>query len=336
MMTYILRRLLESVPVLLGISVLSFSILHLIPGDPAVGILGDRATPENVERIREQLGLNRPLHVQYVNWMGNILEGDLGRSARGNVSINNELRTRFPATIELALAAMVISMAVGLPMGIIAAINRNTIIDTAVMMFALTGVSIPIFVLGLLMIYVFGVELGWLPFVGRMDINLVRDFEPITGLYTVDAILRGDWAVLEEALRRLALPALTLSTIPTAIIARITRSSMLETLNQDYIRTARAKGLRSNTIVLRHSLRNALLPIVTVIGLQLGALLSGAVLTETIFSWNGVGKWLLDSIIARDYPIVQAMTLLLAAIYIMINLLVDLLYAVIDPRIRYS
>jgi peptide/nickel transport system permease protein len=222
-----------------------------------------------------------------------------------------------------------------MPIGIISAIKRNTILDTMSMFFALFGVSIPIFVLGLLLIYLVGVELQWLPFVGREPGRGI-DIDNITGLYTIDALVTGNWEGFREATKRLILPAITLSTVPMAIIARITRSSMLEVLNQDYIRTARAKGLRSYRVVTTHALRNALLPIVTIIGLQLGSLLSGAVLTETIFSWPGVGKWLFDSIIARDYPIVQAMTFILAMIYIFVNLGVDILYAFIDPRIRYS
>ena len=248
--------------------------------------------------------------------------------------ISNELRTRFPATIELSLTALTIAVALGLPIGIVSAIKRNTLLDTFSMFFALFGVSIPIFVLGLILIFLVGVELGWLPFVGRLGSNV--SIEHTTGFYTLDAIISGNWAGLWEAVKRLILPSITLSTVPMAIIARITRSSMLEVLNQDYIRTAHAKGLQPFNVNMTHALRNALLPIVTIIGLQLGGLLSGAVLTETIFSWPGVGKWLFDSIIARDYPIVQAMTLLLAMIYIVVNLFVDVLYAVIDPRIRYS
>lgn len=334
MTKFIVRRFLESIPVVIGVSILVFLMVHAIPGGPETAILGERATAENVERLREQLGLNRPLYEQYFIWVGNILQGDLGNTVRGNIPISQEIQARFPATVELSLSAMLIASFLGIPMGIISAIKRNTIIDTAVMFFALFGVSIPIFVLGLLLIFIVGVELRWLPTVGRLGRGF--DIETITGLYTVDALLTGNWAGLQEAIKRLILPSITLATIPMAIIARITRSSMLEVLNQDYIRTARAKGLRSWGVIMRHAFRNALLPVVTIIGLQLGALLSGAVLTETIFAWPGVGKWLFDSISARDYPIVQSMTLLLAMIYISINLAVDVLYALIDPRIRYA
>lgn len=333
MASYLARRVLEAIPVILGVSILVFSLLHLIPGDPAVAILGERATEENVQAMRERLGLNKPLYEQYLIWAGNMLQGDLGHTVRGNIPVADEIRSRFPATIELSLSALTFAVLVGVPMGILSGIRRNSLIDTFSMITALFGVSIPIFVLGLLLIYIVGVELHWLPFVGRLSSGF--QLESVTGLHTVDAILARDWDAFRDAVEHLILPAVTLATIPMAVIARITRSSMLEVLNQDYIRTAQAKGLRQFVVVLRHAFRNALLPIVTIIGLQLGTLLSGAVLTETIFSWPGVGKWLFDSIIARDYPIVQSMTLIIAMIYIMVNILVDILYAAIDPRIRY-
>ncbi|MCZ7539460.1 MAG: ABC transporter permease [Anaerolineae bacterium] len=333
MTKYLARRLIESIPVIIGVSVLVFMLLHLIPGDPATTILGERATPENVEALRERLGLNKPLYEQYFIWVGRMLRGDLGNTVRGNIPVADEISSRFPATIELALAALIIAVIAGVPIGILSAIKRNSILDTASMFGALFGVSIPIFVLGLLLIFLIGVELEWLPFVGRLD-SSVR-FERVTGLHLVDSLIAGNLSGFKNALEHLILPAITLATIPLAIIARITRSAMLEVLNQDYIRTARAKGLRGRSVVMNHAFRNAMLPVVTIIGLQLGRLLSGAVLTETIYSWPGVGKWLFDSIIARDYPIVQSMTLVIALIFIAVNLFVDLLYALIDPRIRY-
>ncbi len=333
MTKYLVRRLIESIPVIVGVSVLVFMLLHLIPGDPATTMLGERATPENVEALRERLGLNKPLYEQYFIWAGNLLQGDLGNTVRGNIPVANEITSRFPATIELALSALVIAVIAGVPIGILSATKRNSIIDTASMFGALFGVSIPIFVLGLLLIFLIGVELEWLPFVGRLD-SSVR-IERVTGLHLVDALIAGNLSGFKSALEHLILPAITLATVPLAIIARITRSAMLEVLNQDYIRTARAKGLRGHSVIMNHAFRNALLPVVTIIGLQLGQLLSGAVLTETIYSWPGVGKWLFDSIIARDYPIVQSMTLVIALIFIAVNLFVDLLYALIDPRIRY-
>lgn len=334
MSKYLVRRLLESIPVIFGVSVLVFSLLHFIPGDPAVAILGERATPENVDALRERLGLNKPLHEQYVIWMGNILSGDLGNTVRGNIPIANEIRSRFPATIELSIVSLLIAAMLGVPIGMISAVRRNSLVDTLSMLLALFGVSIPIFVLGLLLIFFVGVELDWLPFVGRLSVNM--QLERKTGLFVLDALIGGNWTAMQDALAHLILPSITLATIPLAIIARITRSSMLEVLNQDYIRTARAKGLREGTVITFHAFRNALLPVVTIIGLQLGTLLSGAVLTETIYSWPGIGKWLFDSIIARDYPIVQSVTLLIAMIYVVVNLLVDLLYTLIDPRIRIA
>ncbi len=334
MSKYIIRRALESIPVIIGVSILVFMLLRLIPGDPAIAILGERATPENIAAIRERLGLNKPLPEQYIIWIGNLLQGDLGNTVRGNIPIANELRSRFPATIELSLVAITLATVIGVPMGIFSAVRRNSPVDTATMFGALLGVSVPIFVLGLLLIYLFGVQLKLLPFIGRIDSGI--KLETRTGLFVIDSILTGNWEALQNTLSHLILPAITLFTVPLAIIARITRSSMLEVLNQDYIRTARAKGLGERPVIFSHALRNALLPIVTIIGLQLGTLLSGAVLTETIYSWPGIGKWLFDSIIARDYPIVQSVTLIVSLIYVIINFTVDILYALVDPRIRVA
>lgn len=332
MAKYLIRRLLEAVPVILGVSILVFSLIHFIPGDPATVLLGERASAANVADLRERLGLDRPVLEQYFVWAGNILRGDLGNTIRGNIPIRNEIRNRFPATVELSLVALFLATIIGIPVGILSAVRRNSLFDTFSMLGALIGVSIPIFVLGLLLIFLIGVELRWLPFIGRLSTGVT--ITKVTGLHTVDAIISGNWPALKDAARHLVLPAVTLMTIPLAIIARITRSAMLEVLNQDYIRTARAKGLSERKVITLHALRNALLPIVTIIGLQLGTLLSGAVLTETIYSWPGIGKWLFDSIVARDYPIVQSVTLLIALIYVFANLLVDMLYIVIDPRIR--
>ena len=332
MTKFIVRRLLEAIPVIIGVSILVFSLIHLIPGDPATAMLGERASEENVQELRERLGLNKPLPEQYFIWIGNMARGDLGNTIRGNIPIGEEISRRFPATIELSLAAMLVAAIIGVPVGILSALRRNSLFDTLSMFGALLGVSIPIFVLGLLLIFFVGVELKLLPFVGRLDARI--DLEYITGFFLLDSLLTGNWEAFSDALARLILPAVTLMTIPLAIIARITRSAMLEVLNQDYIRTARAKGLRGRSVINIHALRNALLPVVTIIGLQLGALLSGAVLTETIFSWPGIGKWLFDSILARDYPIIQSVTLLIAMIYIIVNFSVDVLYTFIDPRVR--
>lgn len=332
MTKYIIRRLIEAFPVVFGVSILVFMLVHLIPGDPAIALLGERATEENIAQIRDRLGLDKPLPEQYVIWVGQVLKGDLGYTVRGNIPISNEIKARFPATFELSIVALVMATMFGVPIGIFSAVRRNSMFDTFSMLFALFGVSIPIFVLGLLLVYFVGVELGWLPFVGRLNVGV--DLERVTGMHTLDALISGNWKALGDAIEHLILPAITLMTIPLAIIARITRSAMLEVLNQDYIRTARAKGLREYSVISLHAVRNALLPVVTIIGLQLGTLLSGAVLTETIYSWPGIGKWLFDSIVARDYPIVQSVTLMIAIIYVFVNLGVDVLYSFIDPRIR--
>jgi len=332
MTKFLARRLLESIPVIIGVSILVFLLIHFIPGDPALAMLGERASEENLEAIRERLGLNEPLYQQYFIWVGNMMRGDLGDTVRGNIPIENEIANRFPATVELAVTALIIAVVLGVPIGILSAVKRNSIWDTISMVGALLGVSIPIFVLGLMLMYIFGVELSWLPFVGRISNDI--ELERRTGFLLLDAAIAGNSRAFRDVASHLVLPAITLMTIPLSIIARITRSTMLDVLNQDYIRTARAKGLGEWVVIIKHALRNAMLPVVTIIGLQLGALLSGAVLTETIFSWPGMGKWLFDSIVARDYPIVQSVTLLIAMIYIVANILVDVLYTLLDPRVR--
>ncbi len=334
MLSYIIKRVLGVIPVLLCVSMLVFGFLRLIPGDPAQTMLGERATPENIARVREQLGLNKPLHEQYLIFLGNALRGDLGRSVLRQEPVTQEVLRRFPATIELALSAMLIALIVGIPAGVISAVRRGSWFDAASMLVALTGVSMPIFWLGLMMIFFFSVVLHILPTGGRMDAG--TQLAPITNLVVLDTLLRGNIPLFLQALRHLALPALALATIPMAIIARMTRSSMLEVLSQDYVRTAHAKGLKGSTVVIRHALRNAWLPIITVIGLQVGRLLSGAILTETVFSWPGIGRWLVDAIYSRDYPIVQGVTLFIAIIFVGVNLSMDILYALVDPRIRFD
>jgi len=334
MLSYIIKRVLGVIPVLLCVSMLVFGFLRLIPGDPAVTMLGERATPENIARVREQLGLNKPLYEQYLTFLGNALRGDLGRSVLRQEPVTQEILRRFPATIELALAALLFAIAVGIPAGVISAVRRGSWFDSSSMLVALTGVSMPIFWLGLMLIYLFAVVLHLLPTGGRLDAG--TQLAPITNLVLVDAVLRWNIPVFIQGFRHLLLPALALGTIPMAIIARMTRSSMLEVLGQDYIRTAHAKGLMGRTVVIRHALRNAWLPIITVVGLQVGILLSGAILTETVFSWPGIGRWLVDAIYARDYPIVQGVTLVIALIFVVVNLSVDILYALVDPRIRFE
>lgn len=334
MLSYIVKRVMGVIPVLLCVSMLVFGFLRMIPGDPALIMLGERATQENINRVREQLGLNKPLHQQYLTFLGNALRGDLGRSVLRQEAVGEQLIRRFPATLELTLAAILIALVVGIPAGIISAVRRGTWFDTISMLVALTGVSMPIFWLGLMLIFLFSVVLHLLPTGGRLAADM--QFTPITNLLLLDAVLRGDSQTFFQALRYLALPALALGTIPMAIIARMTRSAMLEVLSQDYVRTARAKGLKEGTVVIRHALRNAWLPIITVVGLQVGRLLSGAILTETVFSWPGIGRWLIDAIYARDYPIVQGVTLFIAILFVAVNLTVDILYALVDPRIRFN
>ncbi len=334
MLSYIIRRFLTIIPVLLGVSVLVFSFIRVIPGDPATAMLGERATLENVARVRHQLGLDKPLYEQYLIYVSGVLHGDLGTSVLRQEPVARELVHRFPATIELSLAAILFALLVGIPSGILSATRRGSLIDSVSMLVALIGVSMPIFWLGLMLSFVFAVILHWLPTSGRLTATM--EYHPITNLVILDSILRGNGSLLVDALRHLALPAVALGTIPMAIIARMTRSAMLETLGQDYIRTALAKGLHERVIILRHALRNALLPIITVVGLQVGILLSGAILTETIFAWPGIGRWTVEAIYVRDYPIVQGATLFIASIFVLVNLTVDVLYAFVDPRIRYE
>ena len=334
MWRYALRRALTVVPVLLGVSVLVFSFIHLIPGDPAVTMLGERATPEKVAEVRHLLGLDRPILEQYVLYVGKVLRGDLGISiVRGDPVLTDLLR-RFPATVELATSAIFLAICLGIPIGIGSAVWRNSLVDSLSRVFALTGVSMPIFWLGLMLAWFFGVQLRWLPTGFRLDTDTA--FEPWTNFIILDAALQGNWPVVRDALRHLVLPAAALATIPLAVIARMTRASMLEVLSQDYIRTAEAKGLPQGAVILRHALGNALLPVMTVVGLQVGHLLAGAILTETIFSWPGIGLWVYESIESRDYAIVQGASLFIAVIFVTVNLVTDLLYAAADPRIKYD
>lgn len=333
---YIARRLLNLIPILLGITLLVFAFLHLIPGDPAVVMAGERATPEQVAALKERLGLNQPLPLQYLKFLLNLIRFDLGNSIISGVPIVDEIKTRWPATFELSVAAMLIAILLGIPTGVLAAVRKNSPIDNLTMSSSLLGVSMPVYWLGLLLIYLFAVNLNWLPPNGRISVNAGFAFKPITNFYVLDALLRLDMQALKDVLAHLLLPAVTLSTIPLAIIARITRSAMLEVLSQDYIRTARAKGVLERWVIFKHALKNALLPVVTIIGLQFGALLGGAILTETIFSWPGIGSWIYEGILSRDYPVVQGGVVFVAIAFVLINLLVDISYAFLDPRIQYQ
>jgi peptide/nickel transport system permease protein len=334
MINYIIKRLLALIPILIGVAIIVFLIVHLIPGDPAQTMLGERATNEALQRLREQMGLNDPLPVQFWRYVKDLLRGDLGRSIMSNNPVSAELAHRFPATLELSFFAMMFAVLVGVPAGIFASINQNSWFDNLSMLIALIGVSMPIFWLGLMFIWLFAVELGWFPPSSRIGVGL--NFTPITNLYVIDSILQLNFSALKNILHHLALPAVALGTIPMAIIARMTRSSMLEVLKKDYIRTAYAKGLMKKIVIFKHALKNAMVPIITVVGLQFGVLLGGAVMTETIFSWPGLGKFLVDAIYARDFPIVQGGILFFAGVFVIVNLIVDLSYALVDPRIQYE
>ncbi len=333
MLKYIIKRLLMLIPVLLGVSLFVFVVMHLFTGDPAALMLGQHATQAQIEALRQQLGLNDPIWVQFGRFLWQLLHGDLGRSLMSRDSVTGELLARFPATIELALFSLLIATVVGVVVGVISAVKRYSFFDYLSMIGALLGVSMPIFWLGLILIIVFAVNLHWLPVAGRIDIGM----EPtaITNLYLVDSLLTGNWDAFWSALQHLILPGIALAAYSMAIIARMTRSTMLEVIKQDYIRTARAKGLDEKTVINHHALKNALIPVVTVIGLQLGSLLGGAILTETVFSWPGIGNYTVNAILASDFPVVQASVLLVAGVFVIVNLLVDLLYAYLDPRIHY-
>ncbi|MCS1351798.1 ABC transporter permease [Mechercharimyces sp. CAU 1602] len=334
MLSYTIRRLLQLIPVLFGISLLTFSIVHAIPGDPARAILGTKATAGQIAEVREELGLNEPLVMQYVDYVKNLFQGDLGKSYLTNRDIGEEMFPYLAATAELAFVALALATFFGMNLGILSAWRQNSWLDYSAMLIALIGISMPVFWLGLLEQWVFAQELGWLPSNGRLDARTL--FDPITGIYTLDALLTGNWYVFEDAWKHLVLPAVALATIPMAMIARMTRSSMLEVMRSDYIRTARAKGVSEFWIVYKHTLKNAFIPVLTIIGVQMGLLLGGAILTETIFSWPGIGRYVYEAIGTRDYQVIQSGILVIATLFVIINLIVDLLYATIDPRIQYG
>jgi peptide/nickel transport system permease protein len=322
------------IPVVIGILTAAFVMLQAIPGDPAIALAGDKATPARIDAIRKAYGLDRPLAVQYAYFIKSSLTLDFGDSLRTHQPVLHDIRQFFGATMELSLSALLIALVIGIPVGVIAATRRNTIWDYGSMIFALTGISTPVYWAGIVLIYLLSFRLRLFPIGGILDSSI--DLRHITYGYVTDSVLTGNWPAFVDSLHYLALPAFVLSTIPMAIIARMTRSSMLEVLGQDYLRTARAKGLQEQAIVLRHALKNALIPIVTVVGLQFGSLLSGAFLTETVFARPGIGRYVVTAIGARDYPAIEAVVLIFAVIFVLINLLVDILYAFLDPRIRYG
>jgi len=359
MTRYIVQRLAMLIPVLIGISVVTFSMLRLIPGDPATVMLGEHATIEQIEDFRERMGLNDPIYIQYLRYLQSVMRGDLGRSSLTQEWVIVELGQRLPATLELTLGAMFIACTVGILAGVIAAYYHNSFFDLATMVGALIGVSMPVFWLGLILMYIFGFKLKLLPPSARMTVGVelqtlneayhldqilsgpwgtpviaFTDF--LSQFYLLASILTGDWKALLDVLKHLVLPSVALGSISVAIIARMTRSSLLEVLGEDYVRTARAKGLRERAVLTKHAMKNAFLPIITVIGLQFGGLLAGAILTETIFSWPGMGRLVVNRILARDYPSVQGSVLAIALVFVFVNLMVDISYAYLDPRIHYE
>ena len=334
MTAFVLRRFLLLIPTLLGISAIVFLMIHLVPGDPAQVMLGERASAESLAAMRQQLGLDQPLHVQFGRYLTGLLQGDLGRSIKTHERVSAELVARFPATLELTLTSMALACAIGLTAGVLSASRKGSLLDYFGMTASLVGISMPIFWLGLVLILLLGLDAGLFPVSGRLSSG--SSVSRITGLYLVDSLLAGDLRAFGDTIWHLVLPGLTLGTVPAAVIARMTRSSLLEVLGEDYIRTAWAKGLAERVVVFRHALKNAFIPILTVISLEFGYLLGGAVITETIFAWPGVGRWLLLAVYARDFRAVQGGVLLVAATFVTVNLIADVLYAWLDPKIKYS
>ncbi len=334
MYSFILKRLLTLIPTLLGITVLVFLMVHLVPGDPAQVMLGERASAQSLAELRKELGLDQPLHIQFGRYLADLLQGELGRSIKSHERVSAELLARFPATLELTLVSMVFASLIGLGGGILSASRRGSVWDYLGMTGSLAGVSMPIFWLGLLMILMFSVYLGLFPVSGRTSSHVF--VQMVTGLYVIDSLIAGDWAAFGNVVWHLVLPGITLGTVPAAVIARMTRSSLLEVLREDFVRTAWAKGLSERVVVLRHALRNAFIPVLTVISLQFGYLLGGAVMTESIFAWPGVGRWVLLAVYARDFRAIQGGVLLIATTFLVINLIADVLYAWLDPRIKYN
>jgi peptide/nickel transport system permease protein len=332
MLRLVLRRLALLVPVLVGLSILLFAWVRALPGDPARSLLGERATPEGIERVNEAYGFDQPLVQQYVTYVSTLLHGDFGSSIKTGQPVLESFTERFPATLELGFVALMIAVVVGVPLGYLAARNQGRMLDTAVVSGSLLGVVTPVFFLAILLKLVFADKLHWLPTALRQDPRI--DATHVTNFYILDGLLTREWDASWDAVNHLVLPAIALATIPLAIIVRITRASVAEVMNEDFVRTAEAKGLSRSTISRRHVLRNALLPVVTTIGLQAGLLFSGAVLTETVFAFNGIGEYLFTAIGQRDYPVLQGFIIFIAIVYSLINLTVDLAYGVIDPRVR--
>ncbi|MCL2332950.1 MAG: ABC transporter permease [Actinomycetia bacterium] len=337
MLKFIIKRILMVIPVLIGVSIIVFCLLRVFAPDPAPIVLGQHATQASMQKWRDANGLNKPVTTQYLEYVQGIFKGDLGKSYYTQTKVTDEIKARFPATIELAITAIIFATIFGIILGVIAAVKKNSILDAVSTLIALVGVSIPIFWLGILLMMIFcGPGKHFISFPAGGRITPLMSPAQITGLYTLDALLTGNWASLQDAVRHLVLPAFTLGMYSMAIITRITRSTMLDSLNQDYVRTARAKGIREIKVVMKHALRNSMIPVTTVIGLQFGGLLGGALLTESVFSWPGIGKFMVGCILNSDFPIVQGIVLLVAVIFVLVNLAADIGYAFLDPRIRYT
>ena len=338
MLQFILRRLGLVIPTFIGITLLTFAFVHMIPGDPVLIMAGERGiSPERHAQLMALLGLDQPLWKQYLNYINGVLHGDLGISLKSRIPVWDEFVPRFKATLELGICAMIFAVAIGIPVGVMAAVKRGSVFDHTAVGISLTGYSMPIFWWGIMLIMLVSVQLNLTPVSGRVgDTVFLDDTMPLTGFMLIDTFFWGEPGDFHDAVMHMILPAIVLGTIPLAVIVRMTRSAMLEVLGEDYIRTARAKGLTRMRVIVVHALRNAMLPVVTVIGLQVGTLLAGAILTETIFSWPGLGRWLIEALQRRDYPVVQGGVLLTAVLIIVVNLLVDLLYGVVNPRIRHK
>ncbi|MDL2091518.1 dipeptide ABC transporter permease DppB [Proteus mirabilis] len=338
MLQFILQRLGLVIPTFIGITLLTFIFVHLIPGDPVMIMAGERGlSPERHTYLMAELGLDKPLWQQYLNYLNGIMHGDLGISLKSRIPVWDEFLPRFKATLELGICAMIFAVSVGIPVGVLAAVKRGSIFDHTAISVSLAGYSMPIFWWGIMLIMLVSVKLDLTPVSGRLaDSVFLDDSYPLTGFMLIDTLFWGEEGDFLDALHHIILPAIVLGTIPLAVIVRMTRSAMLEVLGEDYIRTARAKGLSRARVILIHALRNAMLPVVTVIGLQVGTMLAGAILTETIFSWPGLGRWLIDALQRRDYPVVQGGVLLIATMIIFVNLLVDVLYGIVNPRIRHK
>jgi ABC-type dipeptide/oligopeptide/nickel transport system permease component len=330
---YIVKRFLYLIPALISLTILVFLILHLTPGDPAMAMLGERASKETIEKVRKDLGLDKPLYLQYIIFLKKLLKGDLGNSIKSDRPVLTEFMERFPATVELAIVSMIFAIIFGIAAGVISATYRYSLFDYFTMSISVAGLSIPVFWFGLILIYFFAVKLQILPVSGRLSYEYY--INNVTGLYLIDSLIAKDYEAFFDALKHIVMPSFVLASIPVSIIARITRSSMINVLMEEYIKTAYAKGCSTVRVVVIHALKNAMIPVITVIGLMLGSLFAGAILTETTFSWPGIGKWIVNAVYQRDFPVIQGATIIIAIVFISLNLVVDIIYTFLNPRITF-